>query len=88
MKPEKLDIVEKVYAQAGFSLERIRLSAEDEIIAACGDAEILPGTGDPPITARVIEALPKLKFVQRFGVNSIDLDAAAAHGICDIIETL
>ena len=41
------------------------------------------GTGNPPVTRRVIESLPDLKFVQRFGVgvNSIDLDAAAEHGI-------
>jgi len=83
VKPEELDVVEAAYAQAGITLERMHLASEDEIITACGDAQIILGTGNPPITARVIESLPNLKFIQRFGVgvNSIDLNAEAEHGV-------
>lgn len=79
IKPEELDHVEAAYNSAGISLERYHLTSEDEIIEKCKDADIILGTGNPPITRKVMETLPQLKFVQRFGagVNSIDLDAAA-----------
>ena len=85
---EELMRVSAAYAAAGIELELLSYEVieaqqkeptEDEVIAACRDAEIILATGNPPITRKVIEALPKLRFVQRFGagVNSIDLDAAA-----------
>lgn len=80
--PEELDRVEAAYAEAGIELVRAHMTTEDEIIAAAGDCFAILGTGNPPITRRVMEALPELRFVQRFGagVNSIDLDAAAELG--------
>lgn len=89
---EELMRVSAAYAAAGIELELLSYEVieaqqkeptEDEVIAACRDAEIILATGNPPITRKVIEALPKLRFVQRFGagVNSIDLDAAAEHGV-------
>lgn len=44
---------------------------------------MLLATGNPPITRKVMETLPEVKFVQRFGagVNSIDLAAAAELGV-------
>lgn len=80
---EELETVKKAYAKAGIDLELQHFTTEDEIIAGCQDAMAILGTGNPPVTRRVIESLPDLKFVQRFGVgvNSIDLDAAAEHGI-------
>lgn len=76
---EELTVVAKAYAAAGIELEAKHFITEGEIIAGCKDAEVILGTGNPPITRKVMEALPKLEFVQRFGagVNSIDLEAAA-----------
>lgn len=75
----ELEKVQAAYAKAGISLELRHFRTEDEIISGCRDAIAILGTGNPPITRRVMEALPELKFVQRFGagVNSIDLEAAA-----------
>lgn len=79
---EELAKVQAAYAAAGIELELRQYTTEDEIIAGCQGAMAILGTGNPPITRRVMEALPELKIVQRFGagVNSIDLDAAAELG--------
>ena len=85
---EELEQVRTAYAAADIRMELLdyevlasqqKEPTEEEIIAGCKDAEIILATGNPPITRKVLEALPELKFVQRFGagVNSIDLDAAA-----------
>lgn len=81
--PEELAVVAEAFAKAGIELTCEHFETEEEIITGCRDAEIILGTGNPPITRKVLEALPNLKFVQRFGVgvNSIDLDAAADHGV-------
>lgn len=88
---EELARVKEAYAAAGIELElldyvvdpaRQKEPTEEEIIEACKDAEALLATGNPPVTRKVMEALPGLKYIQRFGagVNSIDLDAAAEMG--------
>lgn len=79
---EELAKVQTAYAAAGIELEMRHYTTEDEIIAGCQGAMAILGTGNPPITRKVMEALPELKIVQRFGagVNSIDLDAAAELG--------
>jgi phosphoglycerate dehydrogenase-like enzyme len=89
---EELDCVATAYAAAGIQLKRLdyqvvaaqqKEPTEDEIIAGCKDAMAILATGNPPISRKVLEALPQVKFVQRFGagVNSIDLDAAADMGV-------
>ena len=80
---QELAQVQQAYAAAGIQLELCHFTTEDEIIAGCQGAVAILGTGNPPVTRKVLEALPELKFVQRFGigVNSIDLDAAAEHGV-------
>lgn len=89
---EELERVSAAYAEAGIELaqldyevlaERQKEPSEEEIISGCQDAQIILATGNPPITRKVMEALPKLKFVQRFGagVNSIDLESAADLGV-------
>lgn len=76
---EELQTIGSAYAKAGIELVSLQLSTEEEIVECCWDATAILGTGNPPITRAVMEALPKLKFIQRFGigVNSIDLKAAA-----------
>ena len=89
---EELARVAAAYAAAGIEVQLLeyQVSAaqqkeptEDEIIAGCQGAQIILATGNPPITRAVMEALPELRFVQRFGagVNSIDLEAAAELGV-------
>lgn len=79
---EELKQIKEAFLAAGIELELEHYTTEEEIIAGCQDAFAILGTGNPPITRKVMEALPKLKFVQRFGVgvNSIDLDAASELG--------
>ena len=79
---EELQTVQAAYAAVGIELELRHFTTEDEIISGCAGAMAILGTGNPPIPRRVMEALPELKFVQRFGagVNSIDLTAAAELG--------
>lgn len=85
---EELDQVTAAYAAVGIELERLdykvvaaqqKEPTEDEIITGCKGAMAILATGNPPITRKVMEALPELQIVQRFGagVNSIDLDTAA-----------
>ena len=80
--PAELEEVRAAYEAAGIALEARHFTTEDEIIEGCRGAQVILGTGNPPITRRVMEALPELRFIQRFGigVNSIDLDAAAEMG--------
>ena len=80
---QELDTIEQAYQKAGIELERRHFTTEEEIINGCRGALAILGTGNPPITKNVLEALPGLKFIQRFGVgvNSIDLDAAAKLGV-------
>ena len=79
---EELEQVKAAFAEAGIELICEHYTTEDELIAGCQGAIAILGTGNPPITRKVMEALPELKYVQRFGVgvNSIDLDAAAELG--------
>ena len=83
-QPQELDRVAAAYQAAGIQMElleyqveatRQKEPTEEEIIAGCQGAQVLLATGNPPITRKVMETLPEVKFVQRFGagVNSIDL---------------
>ena len=67
----------------GISLEFKDLVSEDEIIAECQDATAILATGNPPLNGKVINSLPKLKYIQRFGigVNSIDLEEATKNKV-------
>ena len=74
--------LQESYKQAGIELEAYHFQTEEEIMEGCRGADAILATGNPPITRKVMEALPELKFIQRFGagVNSIDLHAAAEMG--------
>lgn len=75
---EDLVILQKRFAEAGIELELAHFNSEEEIIAGCQDSDAILGTGNPPITEKVLKQLPNLKIIQRFGigVNSINLPAA------------
>ena len=78
----ELNQVQKAYAKVDIELVLQNYNTEDEIIEGCKGADVILATGNPPITRKVMTALPELKFIQRFGagVNSIDLDAASDLG--------
>jgi len=68
----------------GIDLVERKAITEDEIIAACADADavVLEGA-KTPMTARVIGALPRCQVIAKYavGVDNIDLAAATAAGI-------
>jgi len=73
--------------QEQYARNRINLRSEQyptpaDIIAGCQDTDAILITGNSPITKEVLESLPQLKVVLRFGigVNSVDLDAATKAG--------
>lgn len=78
---EDLVELQKNFAEANIDLELAHFNSEDEIIEGCKNADAILGTGNPPLTEKVLSALPNLKIIQRFGigVNSIDLPAATKN---------
>ncbi|MFE5774393.1 C-terminal binding protein [Brachybacterium sp. NPDC056505] len=67
---------------AGIELVKAQATTEDEVIAAAQGADAIL-VQYAPITARVLDALPDLKAVGRYGVgvDTVDLEAATARGV-------
>lgn len=80
---EKLEYIKQQYSKNGINLRLENYNTPEEILNGCQSVDAILGTGNPPITKDVLEGLPNLKVVQRFGigVNSVDLEAASAAGI-------
>jgi len=74
----------EIIESAGFALETIQpiCKTEDDIIRACGKADALLVQW-APVTRRVLEALPNVRCIVRYGVgvNNFDLDAARDLGV-------
>lgn len=77
-----IDTETSLFKKAGIPLELKQCHTEDEIIAQCNDAEAFI-VQYAPITRKVMEKLPKLKMLVRYGVgvDSVDIPAATEHGI-------
>lgn len=77
-----IDIEKKVLDKARLNYSLQQNLTEEDVIANCQDAEILINQY-APITKKVIEALPNLKVVIRYGVgvNNVDLVAATDNGV-------
>jgi D-3-phosphoglycerate dehydrogenase / 2-oxoglutarate reductase len=79
-----LDLQAPVLESAGFALEAISpiCRTENDVIRTCGEGDVLLVQW-APITRRVMEALPKLRGIVRYGVgvNNLDLEAARDLGI-------
>jgi len=79
-----VDLEREAVESAGFALEVIQpgCKTEDDIIRTCGDADVLLVQW-APVTRRVLEALPKVRCIVRYGVgvNNFDLDAAKDLGV-------
>lgn len=76
------------YEEQVLDRERIELvpaqcRTEEEVIAACRDADALINQY-APITRKVIDSLEKCRVITRYGVgvNTVDLEAATEKGIC------
>ena len=79
-----LDPERQVLAPAGIALEEIRPSCktEDDLIRTCKGARALLVQW-APVTARVLDALPEVRCLVRYGVgvDNLDLQAAKARGV-------
>ena len=77
-----IDIESKILAEAGVSFELKQCKTEEDLIEQCKDTEIFINQY-APITRRVMEALPNLKYVVRYGVgvNNVDVVAATELGV-------
>lgn len=79
-----LDLQNQVLQSAGFPLEAISpiCKTEEDVIRTCGDADVLLVQW-APITRRVMQSLPRLRGIVRYGVgvNNLDLDSARELGI-------
>lgn len=79
-----LDLQSSVLERAGFPLAAVspNCRTEDDVIHNCTDAEVLLVQW-APITRRVMQNLPKLRGIVRYGVgvNNLDLEAARELGI-------
>lgn len=63
-------------------LVKANLKTEDEVIAACADADVLL-VAFSPITRRVMESLKRCQIIVRYGIgyDMIDVEAATERGI-------
>ncbi|MCL5671050.1 MAG: C-terminal binding protein [Acidobacteria bacterium] len=79
-----IDLQKKVIEPAGFQLHEAKpiCKTEDDVIERCGKADALLVQW-APITRRVLQSLPQVKCVVRYGigVNNIDLKAAKELGV-------
>lgn len=75
----EIDLQRSIIEAAGFQLLECtpNCKTEDEVVAHCGEAEVLLVQW-APITRHVLRSLPRVKCVVRYGigVNNIDLEAA------------
>ena len=82
-----IDIESEVFHKAGVDFELKQCHTEDDLISQCGDADAFI-VQYAHITKRVMDALPKLKMVVRYGVgvDTIDVPEATKHGvqICNV----
>ena len=80
--PETKQIEQEAFEKAGMRIFFHDWATEDEIIAGAKDADAILVVA-VPMSRRVIEALPNLKFIGRCGIgyDSVDLDAATERGI-------
>ncbi len=80
--PETRKIEEDAFKAAGMEIIFHNWSTQDEIIEGAKDADAILVVA-VPMSRRVIEALPNLKFIGRCGIgyDSVDLKAATENGV-------
>lgn len=79
-----VDLERAIIESAGFAFETVQpiCKTEDDIVRTCGHADVLLVQW-APVTRRVLEALPNVRCIVRYGVgvNNFDLDAARDLGV-------
>ena len=79
-----IDVQRRIVESAGFVLDEIQpiCKTEDDIIRTCTAADVLLVQW-APVTRRVLEALPTVRCIVRYGVgvNNFELDAARDLGV-------
>lgn len=79
---ENIDIEARVLEQAGIEFKLLQCHTEEDLISMCKGAEIFINQY-APVTDRVMESLPQLRMVVRYGVgvDNVDVAAAARRGV-------
>ncbi len=77
-----IDIETNILGKAGFEFTLKQCKTEDDLIDQCKDGVVFINQY-APVTRRVMENLPNLKLVVRYGVgvNNVDLKAAKDHNV-------
>lgn len=81
MSPEHR-ILER-FPDLNIDLRGVSVASEEEMVAKCQEADALLCSTVEPVSAGVLDGLPRLKVVSRYGVglDNVDLDAATARSI-------
>lgn len=79
---DSIEPEQRAAAEAGVELTLANCADEDDVIRAGADADGLI-VQYAPVTAAVLDALPKLRVISRYGVgvDTIDVDAAHDRGV-------
>jgi D-3-phosphoglycerate dehydrogenase len=77
-----VDPERRAAVDAGVELRLEQCRTEDDVVARCADADGLL-VQYAPITDRVLDALPRLRVVSRYGVgvDTVDVEAASRRGV-------
>ncbi len=77
-----VDVEKKVFDEANISFELAKCKTEEDVIANGKGYEVFVNQY-APITEKVFESLPDLKYVVRYGVgvDNVDVEAATKHGV-------
>src|SRR5580698_3332048 len=84
-----VDLQRQVLAAAGFTLEEVKpnCKAEDEVIQNCGHADVLLVQW-APITRRVLEMLPRVRGVVRYGIGVDNIDVKGAKELGRMVSNV
>jgi D-3-phosphoglycerate dehydrogenase / 2-oxoglutarate reductase len=84
-----IDLQRKVIEAAGFTLEEVKpnCKAENEVIEKCGRADVLMVQW-APITRRVLQALPQVRGVVRYGVGVDNIDVQGAKELGRMVSNV
>lgn len=79
---DSIAVEQALATERGIELVLAQCRTEDEVIAAAAGADAIV-VQYAPITDRVLTALPNLKAIGRYGVgvDTVDVEAATAHGV-------
>jgi D-3-phosphoglycerate dehydrogenase len=79
----------RVLESAGFTLEEVKpiCKTEDDVIQHCGRADALLVQW-APITRRVLEALPRVRGLVRYGIGVDNIDIPAAKSLGRVVSNV